>query len=714
MYYSMELLTGSTLAGWLTENQPVNLAVAKELCRQLYDTLAYCHDQGFVHRDVKPPNIMVDASGHLTLMDFGLVASSDYTALTEAGKVLGTPRYMAPEILRGYPIDQACDVWAAGMIAYEIFCGHHPFQARTLDLLLQEILETPIAPVRNLRPDSPDEVVDVIDRSLSRDLRVRFPDARIPARMLRANEESFLAGGVEFDPSGEPTSAPDTSTPILGGGDLPSRRVVLRSWPKAAGALVLAVMLIAGFPGRPPTQDEPRRTWIVARRGENWIIHSQGTIPSDSWLEVGPDPRGPWERVDRSPSPGDMDRSLTRGEDTSWAFRYWPEEGARSWFRFRSIDGVLGNAHPLETKHDDAIAVKIRVFTNKLIVRWNTARAVIGVVSIPSLRRTKQDVAPTQSHICEFNDLSEGSKLSIEITAIDRKNSTSIQAILPSKTAVIESLLDALRETCGNEARKKMKAEWNALERTENGVKGFSLKWRIQLARAWKDAGLDRLMEVAAQIRTQTPFEQDLPLELVSSWVDHGPDPGDLDAILTEISGRGLATEYRRVLGIGVCPENPTAVPRRIEWILEFSESLESPAGTPRFQVPKPHGFNHQTVATLMGVADGTAWRSDYTWPAPPLDLQRRRYWLTCSLRDGRPTERLLARVRLPSGNSFHLASFRAPGTGEIAITTVAIDERSLRLAGSKLALEFNGCSLKLSAKGFQIGYITLSSSPES
>src|SRR5580698_1909427 len=130
-YLVMELVEGPTLAERIAEG-PVPLEAALTIAKQIADALEAAHEKGIVHRDLKPANIKIKPDGRVKVLDFGLAKSGELPALTSdsptmmsiPGMILGTAGYMAPEQAAGQPVDKRADVWAFGVVLYEILTGH--------------------------------------------------------------------------------------------------------------------------------------------------------------------------------------------------------------------------------------------------------------------------------------------------------------------------------------------------------------------------------------------------------------------------------------------------------------------------------------------------------------------------------------------------------------------------------------------------------------
>jgi eukaryotic-like serine/threonine-protein kinase len=152
-FLSMELLAGHDLTRWATPTRRLPEPVVLEIAEQLADALSYAHRQGVVHRDLKPANAIFDpAARRAVLTDFGLARGPDAQA-TRSGVMLGSPAYMAPELLAGAPPDARSDLYALGALAYELLAGRPAFDQPSLGALLRAVATEAPPSLASVRPD---------------------------------------------------------------------------------------------------------------------------------------------------------------------------------------------------------------------------------------------------------------------------------------------------------------------------------------------------------------------------------------------------------------------------------------------------------------------------------------------------------------------------------------------------------------------------------
>jgi serine/threonine protein kinase len=177
-YIVMELVNGPTVRALLDERGPLPVRDAVRIALQVADALDAAHRAGLVHRDVKPANVLVPAGGPVKVTDFGIAKVTGSGDLTRTGTVMGTARYLAPEQVTGGRADSRTDVYALGLLLYEMLCAQPPFRGDT-DVATATARLTSVAPsIRPQRPDVPAALDDVVHRCLARDPARRFPTAR--------------------------------------------------------------------------------------------------------------------------------------------------------------------------------------------------------------------------------------------------------------------------------------------------------------------------------------------------------------------------------------------------------------------------------------------------------------------------------------------------------------------------------------------------------
>ncbi len=176
-YIVMELIDGPTLRHLIDQQGGLPVADVIRIGKQVADALDAAHRAGLVHRDVKPANVLVPASGPVKVTDFGIAKAAGADDLTRTGTVMGTARYLSPEQVNGRPTDPRTDVYALGLLMYEALCGHPPFGGDT-EIATAMARSTTSAPaVRAERPEVSQALDDVIHRCLARQPSARFGSA---------------------------------------------------------------------------------------------------------------------------------------------------------------------------------------------------------------------------------------------------------------------------------------------------------------------------------------------------------------------------------------------------------------------------------------------------------------------------------------------------------------------------------------------------------
>jgi ligand-binding sensor domain-containing protein/tRNA A-37 threonylcarbamoyl transferase component Bud32 len=179
-YLVMRYVDAGTLKDLIVQRGPLEPDETARILGQVCRALGYAHSQGIVHRDVKPTNVLIDERGDAFLTDFGIAKLVAGTAqFTATGAVVGTPAYMSPEQGMGQPLDHRCDIYALGVMLYEIVTGRVPFDAETPLAILMQHVNAPLPPPRQIKPSVPEAVERVILKAM----------AKLPADRFQSAEE---------------------------------------------------------------------------------------------------------------------------------------------------------------------------------------------------------------------------------------------------------------------------------------------------------------------------------------------------------------------------------------------------------------------------------------------------------------------------------------------------------------------------------------------
>jgi len=201
VFMAMEYIEGVELRTLIGEGQPLRVAQALSIAAQIAEGLAYAHQRGVVHRDVKPANIMVLANGPVKITDFGIARMRGSRDLTQTGMLLGSPKYMSPEQVIGKRADHRSDIFSLGVILYEMLCGAAPFNGENVTALMYQIVNfVPPAP-SSVNQAVPEMLDYIVAKMIAKPVEERYADAAELARDLRECERQLAAAAPAVNPA---------------------------------------------------------------------------------------------------------------------------------------------------------------------------------------------------------------------------------------------------------------------------------------------------------------------------------------------------------------------------------------------------------------------------------------------------------------------------------------------------------------------------------
>ena len=249
-YLVMEYIHGETLQQRLDRAGPLELAEILRIGQHTANGLAAAHARQLIHRDVKPANILLesDVEQRVKVTDFGLARTVDDGSLTQSGTIAGTPMYMAPEQASGEAIDCRADLFSLGSVLYAMSVGHPPFRAPTTFAVLKRVVEDTPRPIREIIPELPQWLGDLIGKLHAKKPADRFQSAKEVADLLgyylaELQNYGHIRAGKKFEPPITKSKSGLPSTDIVDIRRASTRRGL---WLKlSAGVLLLAFVVLS-------------------------------------------------------------------------------------------------------------------------------------------------------------------------------------------------------------------------------------------------------------------------------------------------------------------------------------------------------------------------------------------------------------------------------------------------------------------------------------
>lgn len=198
----MKYVAGRSIEALIDEKGALDLDTCRQVFTTVVEALGYAHARGVIHRDVKPANVLLSDEGRIFLVDFGIAKSETSTRLTQTGMLMGTPQYMSPEQISGHVIDGRSDLYAAGLLLFEMLTGRPPFTGDKTFVILRQHVEAPVPDPRELRKgEIPRELLVVVDALLKKDPNQRPKDAAATLALLESAKSEGAASTPAFGES---------------------------------------------------------------------------------------------------------------------------------------------------------------------------------------------------------------------------------------------------------------------------------------------------------------------------------------------------------------------------------------------------------------------------------------------------------------------------------------------------------------------------------
>ena len=263
-FFAMEFVEGESLSGLLKREGKLSVENALKIMRQTAMGLATAHDKGVIHRDLKPGNLMINPRGHVKIADFGIaLATQDFAKkLTSTGEFVGTPGYLSPEVCLGKVVDQRSDIFALGIVLYEMLAGRMPFIEESPLGMMLEVVKAEIPDIRSINNAVDPQCAEILAKMLAKEPADRFQNCHELASALEAHPLVAKGGTVQLSaakPSAADATVVGAPTPGAQKQRVPTPPPIARTPAPAAAAPAPAAA-----PPRPPAEG-PTRASVLER-----------------------------------------------------------------------------------------------------------------------------------------------------------------------------------------------------------------------------------------------------------------------------------------------------------------------------------------------------------------------------------------------------------------------------------------------------------------
>ena len=263
----MEHVEGDTIASLLRQRGPLGLQDGLRLALQALDGIGYAHARGVIHRDIKGSNLMIDATGTLKIMDFGIARVLGEERQTRAGQLVGTPEFMAPEQIRGEDADERSDLYSLAILIYSLFSGHSPFRANSDYDVMKAQVESAAPSILGDCPGLPPALDAVLSRAMAKHPNDRFQNVAQMREAIEALCDFPTPTGEFVWPQGTPREQAETSLLASTGADPDAPTLTPTSLAFAAALPLIdaePITELTEVRAAPPTRRLHRGWWAAA------------------------------------------------------------------------------------------------------------------------------------------------------------------------------------------------------------------------------------------------------------------------------------------------------------------------------------------------------------------------------------------------------------------------------------------------------------------